>query len=781
VNEPVLPFIEKLQQERTREPGTLEVSRDGQRVGLPLTAHRIIAKAADRVAQVTVEQSFQNPFQEFLEAVYIFPMGGGAAVSVFEMKVGDRTLKGVVKERGQARKDYRKAVDDGRRAALLEQDRDNVFTVQVGNLPPGEAVSVRIVYSERLSYFEDGTTELRLPLVVAPRYIPGEPLDGVSAGDGVEPDTDSVPDASRITPPRLAPGFDPKVALSIDVELADGSVSDIACSQHAIKVSNGHITLSREDEPLNRDFVLRWRLAKTVVQSRLLVNRDGCGMLSLVAPRREGFLGTPRDVVFLLDRSGSMRGVKMASAARACSILLATLGPRDKFAVCAFSDSTEWMNWTTADEAGIAVGQKFLRGIDAGGGTVLDPALKDTMAQFKNRPEMTGREAVLVIITDGQIGNEAQVLKRIQADRIGVRIFTVGIDTAVNDAFLQRLSALGGGTCTLCVPGEALEQALSSVGREIGAPVITEIQIDGADQLAPSHTPDLFSGRAATSFVVGQKLNGVGVRGKFADGTTFKVNVKAEEIELPAITHLWARARSADLEDQFRLGKDVKQEIVDLAIKHTLLTRFTAFVVIDESEIVNGKGGHRTVVQPVEMPERWVLDSIDSSVAPSMLSRNVTFLSQKRMPDMDSAGKTGAKLTGASSKLGSSATGKDSAARLFSTLYGALGGGRSPKPMPQGVLELAKLIEEYGAQIDAGKIPPVEPIELARQVVLRALAHRDSANSSRGVQKFLRSTLVEFIAALASGSSASLRPIFDRVQKELDRLIRKDNFWEASV
>src|SRR5262249_22109905 len=145
VNQPDLPIIEKLSQERTSETGALSVSCADQRITLPLRSQHIVAKTADRVAEVIVEQSFQNPFQEFLEAVYIFPLGGGAAVSAFEMKVGGRTLKAMIKERGEARQDYQNALEKGKRAALLEQDRDNVFTVQVGNLPPGEEVSVRII------------------------------------------------------------------------------------------------------------------------------------------------------------------------------------------------------------------------------------------------------------------------------------------------------------------------------------------------------------------------------------------------------------------------------------------------------------------------------------------------------------------------------------------------------------------------------------------------------------------------------------------------------------
>jgi Ca-activated chloride channel family protein len=742
------------------------------------------------VAEVTAEQSFQNPFQEFLEAIYIFPLGGGAAVSAFEMKVGGRTLKGIIKERSEARQYYQDALVKGKRAALLEQDRDNVFMVQVGNLPPGEEISIRIVYSERLSYFEDGATELRLPLVVAPRYIPGEPIEGIPVGGGVESDTDVVPDASRITPPRLAPGVDPKVALSIEVELAGGLPGDITCSQHAIKLSNGRIALSRDDEPLNRDFVLRWRLAAAGIQSRLLVNRNGFAMLSLIAPRRDSFLGTPRDVVFVLDRSGSMKGVKMTSAARACSILLATLGPRDKFAVCAFADSTDWMEFTSADEAGIAAGEKFLRKIEANGGTDLGPALGQTLARIHARKDTTGREPVIVLITDGQIGNESEILKFVQRDTAGVRIFTVGIDTAVNDAFLQRLSVLGGGTCTCCVPGEALEQALASVGREIGAAMITELKTLGVDLSAPSRLPDLFAGRASTCFFAGQNLKSVRVEGKFADGKVFNATVAAEEIDLPAIAHLWARARVAELEDRYRLGENVKQEIIDISIKHMLLTRFTAFVVVDENEAVNEKGAQRTVVQPVEIPDRWEMGFQGlSDTGAFALKSSIRVIAQKRaasnehMLERQCMTPPASKAPGLLSKLLGSVRGtppppnpdrpvSDAARKPVSKQHRAA--------IEKAIAALAKALKEAGERLDAGKLPGAESIEHARRTLLLALAKSGGTFESR-LQRFLRSTLVELIAVLSSGSIASAKPIFHRVQHEFDELARPQNFWEASV
>src|SRR2546422_9458033 len=180
---------------------------------LPLEGVQLRARVVDRVAEVTVEQKFGNPFSETIEAVYVFPLAGGSAGSRFEIQIGKRVVRGRIEERAEARRQYAQALDQGKRAALLEQERDDVFTVQVGNVTPGDAVVVRLTYSERLPFFEDGRTELRLPLVVAPRYVGGEELARAQAGHGGVPDTTTGPDASRITPPRLGPGFRAEVAV----------------------------------------------------------------------------------------------------------------------------------------------------------------------------------------------------------------------------------------------------------------------------------------------------------------------------------------------------------------------------------------------------------------------------------------------------------------------------------------------------------------------------------------------------------------------------------------
>jgi len=786
-------------EDRTRAFGSLCVTRDNRRARLPLAGVRVSARVADRVAQISMEQKFQNPFAEALEAVYIFPLAGGSAVSAFELQVGSRVIKGLVKERGEARRTYVEAVQQGKRAALLEQERDDVFTVQVGNLPPGEEVTVRIVVSERLPFFEDGTTELRLPLLVAPRYIPGNPLPRDPVGEGVEWDTDQVPDASRLTPPRLAPGFDPKVALQIEVEVAGGALADLACSQHATKMSSGRIALAKQDELLDRDFILRWKLAGDKVRTSLLATKDGFGMLSILPPKRDGFLGLARDVVFILDRSGSMSGVKMTSAARACSLLLATLGPRDRFAVTAFDNTTEWFSdgkFVKADEAGLEAGEKFLRTIDARGGTELDPAMKETLDLIRRRKEDEGRVPVVVILTDGQVGNESAVFKRIQKEGGDTRIFTVGIDTAVNAAFLQRVSSLGGGTCTCVVPGEALEDALRGIGREIGAPLVVDVKVEGAEDLAPARVPDLFAGRAATVFLRLKKGKAVTVTGRFTDGTPFQETVEPGEIDLPAIAHLWARTRVTDLEDRFRLGDHQDQrrrEIIDLAVRHTLLTRFTSFVVVDESEIVNKGGEVHKVVQPVHQPAQWEMQE-ESEKCMDMGAGTAVFRSVSAAPGNVPPPPPPAPMACKPAMAPKEKRSK----KLFGVFGGKddeeIGLQQEPtasasevKAVEKAVVALRKALEAVNAELEKGKVPSAKALDKARKALIQELAGSTLGTALGALQRLLRSGLLELVAALgAPGASASaLLPAVDGCLRALGEAVGGEKafpkFWEKMV
>ena len=740
---------------------------------LPLEGVSLKARVIDRVAEVVVEQKFQNPFTEAIEAVYVFPLAGGCAVSRFEMQIGARILQAKIEERGEARRQYAEALDQGKRAALLEQERDDVFTIQVGNVTPGDAVTVRLTYSERLPFFEDGRTELRLPLVVAPRYVGGEELPREQAGHGVVPDSTTVPDASRITPPRLVPGFDPRVALNIEAELF-GALKDLECSQHAVRSSSGpesaRVQLSREREPLDRDFVLRWSLAAEKVQSQLLVH-GGFGMLSLIPPAREGFLGTPRDVVFVVDRSGSMQGPKMASAARACALLLRTLGPRDRFAALAFDDIVEWMpgGFAQADEGGLERGEKWLRSVFARGGTELDGAMREAFTRIRAQSGSEGRVPVVVLLTDGQVGDESSVLKRLQSELGEARVFTVGIDTAVNDGFLRRLAALGGGTSTFVEPGARLEEALQAVGREIGTPLITDVEIKGElSDAAPARVPDLFAGRASAAFF---RFGGgrVTVTGRFADGGKYSEAIEPREAPLAAIDHLWARARIVDLEDEFRAAhsEKIKKEIIALSIKHTVLTRFTAFVVIDP-EVVN-KGSRRTVVQPVEMPAEWAPQNLVMATG-RMIPRGATMMGAPAAPPPPRA----MAMAPAGVKK-----------------MRFLGGPSRPPPVETATpAQIESVREKLEAFVEAFKSRKLEILEKARMELMKALADAlVIATTVPLLQAFLRSAAVEIIAALKAGAAppfdkhaAALQAALDEARAPLGAsMVKAGSFWEASI
>ncbi|HYS10009.1 MAG TPA: VIT domain-containing protein [Myxococcales bacterium] len=768
----------------TRLLGSLEAGKQP----LPLQGVGLRARVIDRVAEVTVEQKFGNPFTEVIEAVYVFPLAGGSAVSRFEVQIGQRIVRGKIQERGEARKQYAEALQQGKRAALLEQERDDVFTVQVGNITPGDAIVVRLTYSERLPFFEDGRTELRLPLVVAPRYVGGQELPREQAGHGVEPDTTTVPDASRITPPRLAPGFDPKVALDVQVELF-GGFSELACSQHAVSTAAGpesaRVTLARERERLDRDFVLRWKLAGAKVKPELLVH-DGFAMLSLLPPAREGFLGTARDVVFVLDRSGSMQGMKMASAARACALLLRTLAPRDRFSIQAFDDVAEWMpgGFIQADEGGLERGEKWLRAIASRGGTELDLAMGEALERIRGRAEQAGRVPVVVLLTDGQVGDESGVLKRLQRELGDARVFTVGIDTAVNGGFLRRLAALGGGTSTLVEPGSRLEDALQAVGREIGTPLVTDLRLEGeAMELAPSRIPDLFAGRASSAFfrTAGGRTK-VKIAGRLPDGGKFEQEVEAREAPLAAIDHLWARARIADLEDEFRATRSdaARKTIVELSIRHTVLTRFTAFVVVDDA-VVNVGGQRRTVVQPVEMPADWEMQQ----PTPLVLGQMVRAGAPAAIPH-------GPQRTRAMGSMSKAMAGHGSGI-LRGMLQKLQRPAADERATPGQRDKVRQALESFLRAFSAAKTGgDADALERARRDLLEALEESlPIATEVPLLQAFLRGAAVEIVAALRAGPPdaalfARHAPALERARDEALAVLGSagapaGSFWESSI
>jgi Ca-activated chloride channel homolog len=606
-----------------------------ERGNLPLQAIDVDAAITGLVARVVLTQTFGNRFEQPLEASYIFPLPDRAAVTEFRMEAGERVVEGVLKERGQARAEYDEAIKEGRRASIAEEERPGVFTMRVGNLLPGEEVTVRLVMTGPLPW-DEGEATFRFPLVVAPRYIPGAPLAGEPVGLGTEPDTDAVPDASRITPPVLLPGFPNPVDLSITARIDPGGLElgAVRASLHTVveEERDGTRTLRVEPgERANRDFVLRLGTGAAAVSTAVTAAEDAEGgggtfALTLLPPVGADTV-TPRDLVFVLDRSGSMGGWKMVAARRAVARMVDALTERDRFAVLAFDNlieappdlegSGEHRLHVAGDHARFQA-VEFLSRLEARGGTEMAAPLSRALDLLSGPAggEPAGRDRALVLVTDGQVGNEDQILRLLAPRLPGVRVYTVGVDTAVNEGFLKRLAGLGGGAYELVESEDRLDAVMDRVHRRVGTPVLTGLELEPAGlrldrgSLAPRRLPDLFAGSA---LVVSGRFEGapegaVAVRGRDAAGRPWSTTVPVTRRESPALTATWARAHLRDLEDRYATDpspdRELERRIVETSLTFGVLCRFTAFVAADV-QVVNEGGVVHRVLQPVEAPAGW--------------------------------------------------------------------------------------------------------------------------------------------------------------------------------
>ncbi|MCW2930177.1 MAG: Vault protein inter-alpha-trypsin domain protein [Actinomycetia bacterium] len=618
--------------------GTLATSQGN----LPLDAVDVRASIAGTSASVELTQGFRNPFDVPLEATYIFPLPDRAAVTAMRMEAAGHVVEGLLQERSQAREDYDQAIAEGRRAAIAEEDRPDVFTMRVGNIGPGERVTVRLTLAESLPY-ADGEVMFRFPLVVAPRYIPGSPLGGAPAGSGVSADTDAAPDASRISPPVLLPGFPNPVRLTISVGInpAGLPLTGIRCSLHATveeaDADGRTVVRLHPGERLDRDFILRLTVADPAqMATSLMLTPDpddatqGTFTLTLLPPADRG-LQRPRDVVLVLDRSGSMHGWKMVAARRAAARIVDTLTGPDRFGVLCFDGVVE-RSPDLPDGLADATDRNRFRAIehlartDARGGTEMLGPLEQAVrllasaADPETAGDDAGRDRVLVLVTDGQVGNEDEILNRITPLLAGIRVHVVGIDRAVNAGFLSRLAGAGRGRCELVESEDRLDEAAARIHRRIGTPLVTALALaeDGLriepGTVAPGLLPDLFPGAPVmvTGRWRGHPGGSVIVAGIAADGARFESKVTATTGSNAAATANWARAHLRDLEDRYACvaGSDaaalarLEQQITDVSLRHGVLCRFTAFVAVDARIVTTGGAPHK-VTQPVEFPAGW--------------------------------------------------------------------------------------------------------------------------------------------------------------------------------
>lgn len=596
------------------------------RGNLPLDRLDVRARVSGLVAHTVVVTEFVNAHDTALEATYIFPLPDRAAVTGMKMTADNRTVDAQLQERGAAREAYDQAIAAGQRASIAEEERPDVFTMRVGNILPGEHVTIELSLVGPLP-FEDGAATFRFPLVVAPRYVPGTPLPGPYVGDGQTPDTDAVPDASRISPPVLLPGFPNPLRLSIGVEIdpAGLTLGEVRSSLHTVTDREGVLSIA-PGERADRDFVLRIGYAgggETAIAVPDETGDEPGGVYQVVVLPPDDTAGPrPKDVVLLLDRSGSMGGWKMVAARRAAARVVDTLTSADRFAVLTFdhqidrpADLGEGLSEASDRNRFRAV--EHLSRADARGGTELLAPLTSGLGLLR---ASEGRDRVLVLVTDGQVGNEDQIVQDVTPLIGTTRIHTIGIDRAVNAGFLGRLAALGGGRAELVESEDRLDEAMEHIHRRIGAPVVTDLAVTGSglrlidDERAPARLPGLYPGvpLVVAGRFAGKPGGSITVTGRTRDDREFRTTLDVRERTEPAITAQWARARLRDLEDAYAAGnRGLEERIVATSLRYGVLCRFTAFVAVD-SRVVNEGGETKRVTQPVELPSGWESD-VDAS------------------------------------------------------------------------------------------------------------------------------------------------------------------------
>jgi Ca-activated chloride channel family protein len=597
------------------------------RGNLPLDRLDVQAAISGLVARTTVTAEYVNAHDTALEATYIFPLPDRAAVTGMTMTADGRTVEAELRERAQAREAYDRAIEAGQRASIAEEERPDVFTMRVGNILPGERVTVALSLVGPLPW-EDGAATFRFPLVVAPRYVPGAPLPGPAVGSGQAQDTDAVPDASRITPPVLLPGFpNPlRLSLGVDIDPAGLALGEVRSSLHTVTGEGGRVEIA-PGERADRDFILRLPYAG-----------DGCGAVAVPDPAADGPEGTyqlvlvppddagsgarPKDVVLLLDRSGSMGGWKMVAARRAAARVVDTLTSADRFAVRTFDHQVDRPDELGQELAEATDRNRFravehLSRADARGGTELLAPLREGLSLLAGSGS---RERVLVLVTDGQVGNEDQILAELVPLIGSTRVHTVGIDRAVNAGFLGRLAALGAGRCELVESEDRLDEAMAQIHRRIAAPVLTDVTVEAEGFTVEASAPrTVFPGvpLVVLGRYTGTARGSLTVRGRTREEEDFVRQVPVRDCTEPAVTAQWARTRLRELEDRYLTGRhELEQTIVATSLRYGVLCRFTAYVAVD-SRVVNEGGNLRRVTQPVESPSGW--DMFDPPATPGIV------------------------------------------------------------------------------------------------------------------------------------------------------------------
>ena len=602
----------------------------GQPAGIcPLEHTDVHAEISGFLARVTVTQNFTNPSSDPIEAVYTFPLPDAAAVDRMTMHVGDRTVAGTIKKREEARAIYDAARDAGQVASLLDQERANIFTQSVANIMPGERVDIEISYVETLAY-DDGSYSFVFPMVVGPRYIPGKETG--KQGGGFAPDTDEVPDGSRITPPVAAPGTRAGHDISVEVALDAGvPIENIQSTLHEVDVartspSAATVTLKDKATIPNKDFILKYEVAGAKLTDAVLAHKDDRGgffTLILQPPDRVPVEDVaPRELVFVLDTSGSMSGFPLDKAKETMNLAFEALRPDDTFNLITFAGDTSILfpEPVKATPASLAKARAFLESREGGGGTEMMQAIRTALDPSDKQDHIR----IVCFMTDGYVGNDLEIVSEVQKHP-NARVFSFGVGDSVNRFLLDRMAVEGRGEVEYVTLRDDGSAAARRFHERVQSPLFTDISIDWnglqVSDVGPTRIPDVFS--AKPTVITGRYDHAWKGTIRISGKTGGREIVREVVLDLPereekhdVLASLWARRRIEDLMREDYAGAqngtqrtDVADEITKIGLDYSLMTNYTSFVAVEQM-VVNEGGQVRHIDVPVEIPEGVSYDGV---------------------------------------------------------------------------------------------------------------------------------------------------------------------------
>jgi Ca-activated chloride channel family protein len=607
----------------------------GYYVEAPRLATDVQIDVSGPILRTRVTQRFTNPSKGWVEGTYVFPLPEDSAVDTLKMQIGDRFIEGEIKPRLEAQQIYEEAKAAGKKAALLEEQRPNIFTNQVANIGPGETIVIQIEYQQAV-HQDNGVFSFRFPMVVAPRYNPQPVVQtvDVNADTGYAASEEEIaPNKEKIAAPVLDPRENAKInPVTLSVNLKPGFPLEAVTSPfHKInitKTSNdiAEVSLKTDEVPADKDFELSWKAANGAAPKAGLFKESLNGktyLMAFVTPPSVALANGPkpkREVVFVIDNSGSMGGESIKQARASLALAISKLEPADRFNVIRFDDTMTvfFPSLVDASKENLDRATAYVNGLDAAGGTEMLPALE---AALRNQgPVAQGAIRQVVFLTDGAIGNEEQLFKAIAADRGNARVFTVGIGSAPNSFFMAKAAEIGRGTYTHIGSETQVAERMGELFAKLENPAMTDIAATfedaKAEDITPNPIPDLYTGEPVllTAEIPGNATGKLLIMGKTGEQPwRVEMNV-ADAAEGKGITKLWARRKIDDLEAQgWKFAADPSQldkQIEAVALAHHLVSRLTSLVAVDITPSRPKNQDLSETKLPLNLPDGWDFDKV---------------------------------------------------------------------------------------------------------------------------------------------------------------------------